>query len=165
MREKYRPGRRALSFFLSAALAVTMMPAMFAGSGPAFAAEKNGGTEPSTLDELAASMVSGDAAFDFADGEEMTAQEAYPQSFDLRAADLGDGVQNYVTPVKFQNPFGTCWGFAAIAAAETSILSSKLATPEDIDETGYLNLAEKHLAYFTTQPIDDPDDPQYGEGC
>ena len=36
--------------------------------------------------------------------------------YDLRDKDV-------VTPVKFQNPWGTCWGFSIIAAAETSILS------------------------------------------
>lgn len=35
--------------------------------------------------------------------------------------------ENYVTPVKLQNPFGTCWGFGAIAAAEISLLGSGLA--------------------------------------
>ena len=33
----------------------------------------------------------------------------FPVQLDLRDEGL-------VTPVKFQNPFGTCWGFAAIAA-------------------------------------------------
>ena len=41
---------------------------------------------------------------------------ALPSSYDLRD-------QGVVTPVKLQNPWGTCWGFSAIAASETSILS------------------------------------------
>ena len=52
-----------------------------------------------------------------------------PESFDLRSVDTdGDGIGDrcYVTPVRFQNPFGTCWGFAAIAAAEISILGNNL---------------------------------------
>lgn len=162
-----KPCRRLLSIALSAALAVTMMPAMFAGAAPAFAAD-NAKTGQSALKELASNMTSGNATFNFASaGDEMlAAQEAtsFPQAFDLRAADLGDGVKNYVTPVKLQNPFGTCWGFAAIAAAETSILSSGLAKESDLDETGNLNLSEKHLAYFTGKPIDDKASPQYGEG-
>ncbi len=86
----------------------------------------------------------------------------FPESYDLRNADLnGDGVgdRNCVTSVKFQNPFGTCWGFAAIAASESSILSSGLATDADS-----LNLSEKHLTFFTRRPIDEVSDPQYGEG-
>ena len=46
-----------------------------------------------------------------------------------------------MTPVRNQNPFGTCWSFAAIGAAESSYLSQKLG--EDID------LSEMHLAWFT----------------
>ncbi len=83
----------------------------------------------------------------------------FPEVFDLRNV---DGV-SYVTPVKLQDPFGTCWGFAAIASAETSILSSGLA-----EKLGYtaetLDLSEKHLAYFLYATVDDPEDPQYGEG-
>ena len=41
---------------------------------------------------------------------------AFPEQFDLRA--LGR-----VTPVKRQNPWGTCWSFGTIAASESSILS------------------------------------------
>ena len=51
--------------------------------------------------------------------------EKYPDFFDLRNVDTdGDGKadKSFVTPVKVQNPFGACWGFAAIAAAESSIL-------------------------------------------
>ena len=44
------------------------------------------------------------------DGALLEAREALPSSYDLR--DKG-----VVTPVKRQNPWGTCWGFAAIAAS------------------------------------------------
>ena len=45
-------------------------------------------------------------------------QDALPSKFDLRNVNG----KNYVTPVKMQNPFGTCWAFATAAAAETSYL-------------------------------------------
>ncbi len=47
-----------------------------------------------------------------------------------------------VTPVKFQNPWGTCWGFSIIAACETSILAEAGKTYK---ETG-LDLSELQLA-------------------
>ena len=86
----------------------------------------------------------------------------YPEKFDLRAADFdGDGeLENYVTPVKDQSPFGTCWGFAAVAAAETSILT-ELGKP--YDEVP-LDLSEHHLAWFTRTPLDDEEESQNGEG-
>ena len=89
---------------------------------------------------------------------EATADEPAPSKFDLR--DVNG--RNYVTPVKFQNPFGTCWGFAAIAAAEISILGNNLKYDEDAWKT--LDLSEKQLAYFTNVPLNDPDNPQNGEG-
>ena len=88
-----------------------------------------------------------------------------PEAFDLRSVDTdGDGVGDrcFVTPVRFQNPFGTCWGFAAIAAAETSILGSVFEGDPDAWKT--LDLSEKQLAYFTSVAINDPDNPQNGEG-
>ncbi len=51
-------------------------------------------------------------------------ESSLPSSYDLRDPN-GDGntKDSVVTPVKFQNPWGTCWGFATIAACETSVLS------------------------------------------
>lgn len=79
-------------------------------------------------------------------------ESKYPSSFDLR--DKG-----VVTPVKSQSPFATCWGFAAIAASETSILSELGKT---YDETK-LDLSEHHVAYFARQPLKDGS-KQDGEG-
>ena len=102
--------------------------------------------------------------FSFVDGNALlaleTEAEGFPDSFDLRNVDInGDGsvYQSFVTPVKVQNPYGTCWGFAAISAAESSLIASGLA-----DDT--VDLSEKHLAYFAMSHIDDPSDPQNGEG-
>ncbi len=89
--------------------------------------------------------------------------KSYPATFDLRAVDLnGDGEpENYVTPVKCQNPFGTCWGFAAIAAAETSILT-EMGTP--YDDQAPLDLSERHLAWFAGTPLPESHSTQGGEG-
>lgn len=76
-----------------------------------------------------------------------------PTKYDLR--DFG-----IVTPVKNQKPWNSCWGFAAIAAAETSILSSLGQT---YDQTG-LDLSERHLIYFSKSHVIDQNDSQYGEG-
>ena len=86
---------------------------------------------------------------DFVEVEE----SEFPETFDLR--DYG-----YVTPVKLQNPYGTCWGFSTIVACESSILSELGLTYE---ETG-LDLSEHHLAWFTRTPISDGSS-QDGEGC
>ena len=82
-----------------------------------------------------------------------------PTKYDLR----DDG---YVTPVKYQNPFGSCWGFGGIAAAETSILSASGQTYEDTVKSGNpLDLSEKHLVWFAMHPITaSEDETQVGEG-
>lgn len=60
-----------------------------------------------------------------------------PSSFDLRNV---NGT-SYVTSVKNQNPYGTCWAFAFCAAAESNLLMKGL---------GSYDLSELQLAYFTT---------------
>lgn len=88
-----------------------------------------------------------------------------PSSFDLRSVDTdGDGVGDrcFVTKVKLQDPYGTCWAFGAVSAAETSILGSIYLNDEDAYKT--LDLSEKQLSYFLFSPIDDENNAQNGEG-
>lgn len=49
----------------------------------------------------------------------------------------------YITSVKNQNPYGTCWAFAASAASEASLIKNN-----GFDKNS-INLSELHLAYFT----------------
>lgn len=86
--------------------------------------------------------------------------EEFPAYFDLR--DRG-----VVTPVKFQNPYGSCWSFAGIAAAESSILTTLGMTKDEYKaRTGYdFDLSEKHLAWFGALPITSATNAsQAGEG-
>ena len=99
------------------------------------------------------------AVDDGADAPALTAQAALPARYDLR----GDG---FVTPVKAQTPWGSCWAFGGIAAAESSILSSMGVTYADTVRAGSpLDLSERHLSWFAPHPITEADDPeQVGEG-
>ena len=76
------------------------------------------------------------------------AYKAMPSSFDLR--DYG-----YVPPVRSQGNWGTCWGFASIAASEISILSKLNMTCEEFEKAygKEMNLSEKHLAWFGTSHL------------
>jgi len=84
----------------------------------------------------------------------------YPKKFSL----LNVNGKNYVSPVKLQNPWGTCWSFATIAAAETSIMyESDLYVTEE--NPNPLDLSEKQVAWFAYVPVpDDYENNQGGEG-
>ena len=97
-------------------------------------------------------------------GQIATAREAeenqYPIKFDLR--DYG-----VVTPVKFQNPWQTCWAFGGITAAESSILSTLGLTAEEYKEKygEEFDLSEKHLAWYALHPVTAAtNEAQEGEG-
>lgn len=85
-------------------------------------------------------------------------EDTLPEKFDLR--DYG-----YVTPVKFQNPWGSCWSFASIAAAEISILGELELTYTQFEEKYgiAMDLSEKHLSYFAATPLPEGTS-QAGEG-
>ena len=86
--------------------------------------------------------------------------DEFPVRFDLREYGV-------VTPVKYQNPWGTCWSFGGIAAAETSILTTLGMTCEEYEKaTGApFDLSEKHLAWFASRPITaQTEESQVGEG-
>ena len=91
------------------------------------------------------------------DGSEggLTAQAELPATFDMR--DKG-----WVTPVKQQSPWQTCWAFGATAAVESSILSDANLS---YDTTG-LDFSERHLAWFAVHPVTEAEDSaQAGEGA
>ena len=82
-------------------------------------------------------------------------QAALPAAYDMR----NDGV---VTPVKSQGHMMSCWTFGGIAAAETSILSANTTA---FGTNNNLDLSERHLAFFSLNPVSEADDKaQAGEG-
>ncbi len=66
---------------------------------------------------------------------------ALPVAYDSR--DYGA-----VSSVKNQNPWGNCWSFATMAAAESSLLSADI-----YDE---VDLSEYHLCYYNYKTVTDP---------
>lgn len=62
----------------------------------------------------------------------------------------------HVTSVKNQDPFNTCWAFAATAAAEASLVARGIATSD-------VNLSERHLSFFTYHNAEDALGYTYGD--
>ncbi len=71
----------------------------------------------------------------FEEGETSVKATNIPEHWDSR--DKG-----WVTPVKSQSPYGTCWSFSFCAAAESSLIAQGYGTKDTID------LSESHLVYF-----------------
>lgn len=62
-------------------------------------------------------------------------------------------ISPYVTSVKNQSPYGTCWAFSFIGAAEASLIREGLASLEGEQP---IDLSELQLAYYLTHSVTDP---------
>lgn len=71
----------------------------------------------------------------------LTKSNAIPTKYDLR--DVNG--KSYLTDVKSQSPYGTCWAHAAIGAIESNLLKQNLGT---------YDLSEMHLAWFAFKNSD-----------
>ena len=96
---------------------------------------------------------------------DMSETASLPSSFDLRNVDG----KCYVSSVKLQDPWPTCWSFGAVAAAETSLAyafdfgyNDKNAENRDM-----FDLSERHLAWFMYNALPEGNEKypsQTGEG-
>lgn len=152
-----RKRSRARRSILASIVAVAMVGSL--SFAPALASARQGGQ-----DLAPGSVTAGVPEWAIDDGGapegKLSAQTVIPKQFDLR----NEGV---VTPVKFQNPWGSCWAFGGISAAEISLLSAsgmKYGKKEDSEHIP-LDLSERHLTYFALQPVTDKvNTDQVGEG-
>lgn len=82
----------------------------------------------------------------------------FPEKYNLRDKGI-------ITEVRNQNPWGTCWSFATMAACESSILTTLGLTAEEYKEKygKEMNLSEKHLAYFANKAL--PEAGDYPQGA
>ncbi len=138
LRRKDSDMRRAALGVVSSLLAVALIAAPLCAC--------SGGREASTDDATQS------ATEDASQGDHT--KKELPAKYDMREKGL-------VTPVKNQSPFGSCWAFGGIAAAESSIIiaAGGEVKAEDLD------LSEKHLTWYSQQAITElEDETQVGEG-
>lgn len=135
----------------------------------AFGVQAKGTAEGSGLGQITEQAKADDDSFAPEKGFKMKTRSNLPSYFDLR--NVGAEHENYITNVKEQTPFGTCWGFGAISAAESSLLSSGIAekvgyavTADPDSGKDALDLSEKQIAWYYANPISDKSNPQNGEG-
>jgi C1A family cysteine protease len=96
--------------------------------------------------------------------------DVLPTSYDLRNV----GGVNFVTPVKDQGPYGTCWTFATMGSLESSILRESLVST-DLSENNLKNyhgfdwgpgdggnssMSEAYLSRFSG-PVSEANDPYH----
>ncbi len=157
-------GKKTINVVLSATLGFSLLGVM-----PA-AAQVTGNNEgnESTLTEkwLEAANVAlttpGFNAYNFADTSSYSVFATNDEDAATLPSEYYLSSTGVVTPVKLQNPWGTCWGFSTIAACESSILSEAKTTYEATK----LDLSELQLANaaITAAPEEYVGEAQAGEG-
>lgn len=89
--------------------------------------------EPEYLPAIETVDMASDNLLDYADYISAYSASELPSKYDSR--DYG-----YISPVRNQNPYGTCWAFSTMANIEASLIKQKIDSNPD--------LSERHLAYF-----------------
>ncbi len=85
-----------------------------------------------------------DVLMDLPKEEPVETYESFISFFNVLPEQYDSRDYGYMTSVKNQNPYGSCWTYATIASMESSLIMQGLVEPDDID------LSEWHLAYFAT---------------
>ncbi|MBR6040009.1 MAG: InlB B-repeat-containing protein, partial [Clostridia bacterium] len=73
---------------------------------------------------------------------EYNTRDTLPSKYDART-------YGYVTPVRNQNPYGSCWAHAAMACVESYMIKHGIPVGTGSAATTSLNLSETHHCYFT----------------
>ena len=104
--------------------------------------------------------------------ETAAARTAGPSSYDLRD-------EGRLTPVKDQDPYGTCWAFANVAALESKLLPAETHDYSEDNLVGRSGYGSSQywrysfggydfmaIAYFArwAGPVEEADDPYYPDG-
>ncbi len=75
--------------------------------------------------------------------KDSSVRDTLPSSYDSRT-------YGYITPVKNQNPYGTCWTFGTMAAIEAYMIKHGIINKDTgAAATTSMDLSELHLAWFT----------------
>ena len=192
--------KKLLAFLLSGAMVATLSPvSVFAAAADSDAVKAQELVEAQEIvDEMIDESVSSSADIEetgnpylLTDNELLTPTEiTEPEEksygsiddtkFDLRdvvVKENGEDVhKNFVTSVKSQSPFGTCWGFSITSAVEASILGSygmsfdknaasfqEKQNAHDFTGSTNLDLSELQIAWFAKHALP-ASHPQGGEG-